>query len=184
MRVVRNSISLMQRIRVPLGFLFAAVFAVFARPTVDSLWTGLLLALLGLLVRLWSTGYLRKQKELCVSGPYRRTRNPLYFGSFLMGVGFSVAGGTFWLLLLFLVLFLAIYIPVMRREELELVQEYGSAYEQYRKAVPVFLPSFRPFRGTPSRNFSAHQIILNREYNAVLGFLIASAFLLVKLKWW
>jgi hypothetical protein len=100
-----------------------------------------------------------------------------------MGVGFSVAGGTYWLLLLFLGLFLAIYIPVMRREEQELLQEYGAVYDQYRKTVPSFLPRLKPIENMPSRNFNARQIILNREYNAVLGFLIVSAFLLIKLKW-
>jgi len=175
--------SLMQRIRVPLGFVFAAVFAVFSEPTWTGIWSGVAVAALGLLLRLWSTGYLRKHQELCVSGPYRWTRNPLYLGSLLLGVGFSVAAANPWIVLLFLILFFAIYVPVMHKEEMELVQAYGSPYEEYRTNVPAFFPALRPFRVLAGRNFSLQQVILNKEYKAVLGFVTVFTFLLVKLKW-
>jgi protein-S-isoprenylcysteine O-methyltransferase Ste14 len=175
--------SLMQRIRVPLGFVFAAVFAVFSEPTWTGIWSGVAVAALGLLLRLWSTGYLRKHQELCVSGPYRWTRNPLYLGSLLLGIGFSVAAANPWIILLFLILFFAIYVPVMHKEEAELLQSYGPQYEEYRTNVPSFFPSLHPFRVLAGRNFSLQQVILNREYMAVLGFVTVFAFLLVKLKW-
>jgi len=175
--------SFTQRVRVPLGFGFAAVFAIFSFPTWTSIWPGISIAALGILVRLWSTGYLRKHQELCVAGPYRWTRNPLYLGSFLIGTGFSIASANPWILLLFLILFLAIYVPVMRKEGWELVQAYGPSYQDYRERVPAFFPALRPLQNSTTRNFSVQQIILNREYKAVLGFLTISVFLLVKLKW-
>jgi protein-S-isoprenylcysteine O-methyltransferase Ste14 len=175
--------SLIQRIRVPLGFAFAAVFALLSHPTLTCLWCGIAIASLGLLLRIWSAGYLRKHRELCVAGPYRWTRNPLYLGSFFLGVGFSLAACSKWILLLFLFLFLAIYIPVMRREEEELIQAYGSEYEEYRKQVRAFFPALRPYPVSERSNFSLQQVILNREYQAMLGFLTVFAFLLVKLKW-
>jgi len=101
----------------------------------------------------------------------------------LIGTGFSIASANPWILLLFLVLFFAIYVPVMRKEELELVQAYGHPYQDYRKRVPAFFPALRPLQNLATRNFSIEQIILNKEYKAVLGFLTVFAFLLVKLKW-
>jgi protein-S-isoprenylcysteine O-methyltransferase Ste14 len=175
--------SLIQRIRVPLGFAFAAAFAFLSQPTMTSLCFGLALASSGLLLRIWSTGYLRKHQELCVTGPYRWTRNPLYLGSFLLGFGFSIAASNLWILLLFLILFISVYFPVMRREEEELVHSYGTKYEEYRNAVPAFLPTFRPYSNPSESNFRYQQVIVNREYQAVLGFLTVFAFLLVKLKW-
>jgi protein-S-isoprenylcysteine O-methyltransferase Ste14 len=173
----------MQRIRVPLGFVFAGVFILFSQPTWSSFWPGVAVALVGLAVRMWSAGYLRKHQELCVSGPYRFSRNPLYLGSFLLGIGFSTASANLWILLLFLVLFSAIYFPVVRKEEDELVRTYGSDYQEYRRLVPLIFPALRPIPAETERNFSLNQTILNKEYKAVLGFLLVVAFLLVKLKW-
>src|SRR5258706_16263477 len=65
-----------------------------------------------LALRAWATGHLRKNDALAVTGPYAYTRNPLYLGSFLIGVGFTIASGRFVLGFLFAALFLGIYVPV------------------------------------------------------------------------
>src|SRR5213083_1270246 len=102
----------LQRIRVPLGFVFAILFVVFSRPKFWSLVVGSLVALIGVLIRAWASGHIRKASELAVSGPYAFTRNPLYLGSFILGLGFTIAAGVWWLGLLFVLLFLGIYLPV------------------------------------------------------------------------
>ena len=107
----------LQRIRVPLGFVFAVLFIVFAKPTVWTLVSGGIVAVLGLAIRAWASGHIQKAKVLAISGPYAHTRNPLYLGSFLMGVGFTIAAGVWWLALAFVALYLGIYFPVMRVEE-------------------------------------------------------------------
>ena len=80
-----------RRLRVPLGFLFAGLYLVFARPTPGSLLLGMPLALAGLIVRGWAAGHIVKNERLATSGPYAHTRNPLYFGSFLIAAGFAIA---------------------------------------------------------------------------------------------
>src|SRR5258705_6417904 len=104
---------LLQRLRVPLGFLFTIVFLVFAKPTALTIAIGGAIAFIGVTIRAWSSGHIRKAKELAVSGPYAYTRNPLYVGSFILGIGFTVAAGVWWLALIFAALFLGIYLPVM-----------------------------------------------------------------------
>ena len=179
-----------QRIRVPAGFVFAAIYLSFSQPRMDSLLTGLCLAVAGLAFRIWASGHIEKGTRLAVQGPYRWTRNPLYFGSFLMGLGFTLAAANPWLLGLFLFLYLMIYIPVMRREEEELKQAFGTPFESYRQRVPLFVP----YPKTPAsaeesasqegpRNFRWHRVILNREYNTVIGFLIITLLVWVKLIW-
>jgi len=178
-----GSSSIIQRIRVPLGFLFGVFFLVIAQPTLVTLVPGLALGLSGLLIRAWAAGHLRKHQELTVSGPYRWTRNPLYLGSLIMGSGLCLASGIFWLVLVFIPLFVMIYLPVMKREEDELSNSAGEDYLEYKNLVPLFIP------GIPSRmplkpaGFSIDWFIRNREYNAVTGFLIISAYLAIRVYW-
>ena len=86
----RTSATPIQRFRVPLGFLFAAIFLIFAKPELLTLFMGGAIAVVGLLVRAWAAGHIRKNQTLAVSGPYAHTRNPLYLGSFILGVGFTI----------------------------------------------------------------------------------------------
>jgi len=117
------------RIRVPLGFIFAAVFVVFARPNVLTLSVGSGIAVVGLLIRAWASGHIRKAEQLAVSGPYGFTRNPLYLGSFVLGVGFTVAAGVWWLALVFCALFIGIYLPVMRVEAEDMRNIFGGGFD-------------------------------------------------------
>ena len=173
-----------QRIRVPVGFLYGLVFLSFSRPTLYLLGAGLLVAAVGLAVRIWSTGHLEKWHRLAVHGPYRFTRNPLYFGSFLMGLGFTLSSARFFLLILFLLLFVLLYRPVMRREEKELCDEYGQDYLVYRERVSLFLPGKPlPVSGHDVARFSWNRVWKNREYNAVVGYFIVSLFLYSKMQW-
>src|SRR5919112_2763774 len=133
-----------QRWRVPLGFLCGAAFIFFARPTPRALLIGASVSLLGLALRAWAAGHIRKNAELAVSGPYAYTRNPLYLGSFLLGIGFTVASGQPLLGLLFAALFLGIYLPVMRVESATLAGLFGEDYTRYARAVPLLLPRLLP----------------------------------------
>src|SRR5262245_4513797 len=65
-----------------------------AHPTAATVAIGLPLVLAGSLLRTWAAGHLLKTKELTLTGPYAYTRNPLYVGTFLIGMGFAIAAGT------------------------------------------------------------------------------------------
>jgi protein-S-isoprenylcysteine O-methyltransferase Ste14 len=173
-----------QRWRVPLGFACAAVFILLARPEPRSLAVGGLVALAGLALRAWAAGHIRKNDRLAVSGPYAHTRNPLYLGSFLLGLGFTVAAGRPLLLGgLFAALFLGIYLPVMRVEAATLAELFGEEFRRYAREVPLFLPRPTPYRpggeGEPAK-FDASLYLRYREYRAALGLLLAWGVLVVK----
>jgi protein-S-isoprenylcysteine O-methyltransferase Ste14 len=174
----------LQQLRVPLGFAFGLVFLVMARPAPEYLYPGLALAVAGIAMRIWASGHLVKGRELATGGPYSRTRNPLYFGSFLMGIGFSVAAAQPILVALFLILFPSIYIPVIKREEQELLTSFGPRFAVYRESVPLFFPvplkrsHLKAQRLSPEKgNFLWARVIINREYKTVAGFVGLALFM-------
>jgi protein-S-isoprenylcysteine O-methyltransferase Ste14 len=171
------------RVRVPLGFAWGAAFLVFSQPTVRLLEVGGGVALVGVLIRAYSAGYLEKSRKLAIAGPYRFTRNPLYLGSFLIGAGFALASGSRGLGISFLLLFLLIYGTVMRREEDFLRRQFGEDFERYARAVPIFLPVFlrRGDPANPKQRFRWELYRKNHEYEAALGFAAGVVFLALKI---
>lgn len=172
---------MVQRLRVPIGFLTAILFVIVSKPTLTSLAVGVPVALIGILIRAWASGHLRKNAELAVSGPYAFTRNPLYFGSFLMAVGMAIAGGTLWVGLWLVAFFLLIYYPVMRAEAVHMRHLFAESYEQWAAAVPLFIPRLTPWRAiSTDRTFELNQYLHHREYRALIGLSIVIAILVVK----
>src|SRR5512136_39849 len=106
--------TIAQKIRVPIGRL-GIVLLLFMRPTWRSLVLGGIVAGAGASIRLWAAGCIDKGKSLATQGPYAMTRNPLYFGSLILGFGIFIGGQLYWMLLPFGILFLALYYPVMKR---------------------------------------------------------------------
>src|SRR5437879_845220 len=80
-----------RRIRVPLGFAFAAFYLWLAHPTTQSLIAGISLIIVGIVIRALASGHVKKNEELTTSGPYAYTRNPLYLGSLILAAGFVLA---------------------------------------------------------------------------------------------
>lgn len=180
-RGLRRGGTWIQRWRVPLGFLCAALFILFAHPRPATLAVGAPVSLIGLLLRAWGSGHLKKNDALAISGPYAHTRNPLYLGSFIMGLGFTIASGRWWLGFLFIALFLGIYLPVMRVESASLAQLFGEKFQKYAGAVPVFVPRVTPYRSEgASVGFDKSLYLRYREYRAALGLAIAWGFLVFK----
>src|SRR2546421_11763370 len=130
----------MQRWRVPLGFACAALFFLLARPGPLTLIAGAAVALPGLALRAWAVGHLRKNEALATDGPYAYTRNPLYLGSFLIGLGFTIAAGRLILGIVFVAMLLGIYVPVMRVESATLAELVSESYRRYANEVPLLLP--------------------------------------------
>ncbi len=110
----------LQRYRVFSGFLFALIYLFFSAPSIVTLAAGFGIAAVGILIRAWACGHIRKTRELDTSGPYAFTRNPLYFGTLIITIGFGVASGVWWLALLSLLFFASIYFPVINVEAEEL----------------------------------------------------------------
>src|SRR5450432_2166718 len=170
-----------QRLRVPVGFALLGCFAWLAHPTPESILASLPLIAAGLATRAWAAGHLEKNLMLADSGPYAYTRNPLYLGSFVVALGFAMAGASWILALIFTAAFLLVYLPVMEREEAHLLTIFPS-YKDYAERVPLLWPKLAP--GTPgSRSFKPAVYLKNEEYKAALGVLVGLMVLAVKMYW-
>ena len=168
-----------RRIRVPLGFAFAVVYLWLAHPTNLSIIIGILILIPGLLLRAVASGHVKKNRELTTSGPYAYTRNPLYLGSLILAVGFAIAARNWWIAALMVVMFLAIYLPVILAEERFLRQAFPD-YDNYARQVPRLWLRLTPFRQQQG-SFSADLYWKHREYNAVLGSVFVMGLLVLKL---
>jgi protein-S-isoprenylcysteine O-methyltransferase Ste14 len=159
-----------KRIRVPMGFAFAVLYLWLARPTLALIALSLILVIPGLWLRAYASGYVKKNMELTVTGPYAFTRNPLYLGSMLIAFGFALASRSIWIALALAVLFALIYIPVIRSEEAFLRSKFDG-FEAYASRVPRLLPRLLPARTDEvgRGSFSAALYRKHREYNALIG---------------
>lgn len=173
------------KLRVPLGWVLGLGAIYVARPTRGYLPAGVAMAILGEALRLWASGHLEKNRRLTTGGPYAWTRNPLYLGSLLLGLGFCLATGRPALVVLLAALFVAVYLPVMRREAARLDEAFPKDYAGYAARVPLFLP--RPpgdadaGSGLESSRFSWVRVRENREHWTVLGLLLVVSILSGKL---
>jgi protein-S-isoprenylcysteine O-methyltransferase Ste14 len=172
-----------RRIRVPLGFLLGALYLWLAHPTLWSILGGAAVAAAGLAIRAFASGYVRKNEDLATTGPYAYTRNPLYLGSIVIAAGFAVAARSWVVVLVFGVMFLAIYLPVIRSEE-TFLRERFPAFTEYERRVPRLLPRpgslLAPARGSAGA-FSRELYLKHREYEALAGTLAMIALLAIKL---
>jgi protein-S-isoprenylcysteine O-methyltransferase Ste14 len=82
-------------------------------------------------------------KELVATGFYRYVRNPMYFGVLLILIGHFLWFG-FWSLLVYTAFaFVATHLFVTFYEEPTLKRKFGTAYQEYLKRVPRWIPRFR-----------------------------------------
>lgn len=175
-----------ERYRVRIGFIFALVFLWRAQPrNLVLLVLGLLIALLGVLIRQWAAGCVKKMDELAQEGPYALVRHPLYLGSFLAASGFILSSSSFSFVLskpyldrtLFFWCFLwilvdSIYLPKILKEEADLNLKFKCSYTEYAERIPRFFPA--QFKWS-DLNFNTFNWVLwkkNKEFYSLIGYLI------------
>ena len=149
---------------------------------VQSILIGAALVIPGLVIRALASGQLQKNEQLATAGLYAYTRNPLYLGSLIFAVGFALASRSWWIVGGIVVLFFAIYLPVIRGEEVFLRQRFPQ-FEDYARQVPRLVPAAdRIQQGRRSVQLGLYW--KHREYNAALGAAAMLAALVAKMLIW
>jgi len=157
------------RWRVRAALIAFIVVLVLARPTWISIAAGAAVGLIGLVIRGWAAGHIRKDRSLAVTGPYRFTRNPLYLGSFILGLGLVCGARTWWGAGIFAAYFIVFYLPVIAVERDRMRKLFPEAYPEYERRVPIFFPALRGTSASEPRKWDAGLFRRNRELRAWTG---------------
>ena len=96
-----------------------------------------------LLAAAWKVLYAAQRgHKLATSGPYAHVRHPQYDGFILIMLGFLFQWPTLVTLIMFPVL-VTMYVKLARREEREVLSEFGETYNRYMESTPAFFPRLR-----------------------------------------
>ena len=165
-------------------FLLALALAKFS----PLFWLGLGVAAAGELVRALAAaqaGPTTRSKALeapalVTEGLYAWTRNPIYWGNFLVGLGMALSSGLLWLAAVFVPLFWLEYYFIVLAEEEFLGRKFGREYEEYKKKVRRFavIPRRTRFR------FAGPGRVLRQERGTLLTLALYYLALSLKISPW
>jgi len=104
---------------------------------------GFIMVVFGSFGRIWASLYIEgnKTKNLITAGPFSMVRNPLYFFSLIMLIGFSLALKAIYLPLALLLIFVLFHVPTIANEERKLRKNHGDKFESYMKSTPRLIPN-------------------------------------------
>jgi len=145
-RLPHDLVHRRERFRQFVGVAFAVVVTVLGQPRMDGFLVGTALAVLGMIVRMWASGHVKKDKQLATTGPYAYVRHPLYVGNQLLGVGFCAASWLWWSLPVWIVISLLFYPPAIRQEDAKLSRLFGQAWTDWRARTRALIPRLTPYK--------------------------------------
>jgi len=97
-----------------------------------------------LLSAAWKVLYdAQRTKTLATTGPYAYVRHPQYDGFILIMLGFLLQWPTLITLIMFPIL-VVMYVKLAKREEREVLAEFGEPYRRYMATTPAFVPRLFP----------------------------------------
>jgi protein-S-isoprenylcysteine O-methyltransferase Ste14 len=130
------------RFRQFIGISFVILVSATGQPEKPLFFIGAFLACLGIAIRLWSSGHIKKNKVLATDGPYAYVRHPIYVGNITLGIGFSIASGLWWGLPLLILILLVFYPHAIGKEDEKLHRAFGEEWEQWQKNTRALIPRF------------------------------------------
>lgn len=154
------------KFRIWVGRIIGIIFIIFSK---NFNFYALIVIALGILIRLWASGYIHKNQEVTLAGPYRIVRHPLYLGNFLNGLGFAIFINVWQLIVLYVPVFLLLYYKKIKLEEKFLISKFGDQYREYQRTTGLFIPNLTKIFNKDDSKFSWQCFIHNKEYLNLLG---------------
>lgn len=164
-----------------IGIVFLIVLTIVGAPTDRNLYfAGVLIAVLGILVRLWASGHVKKDKVLATTGPYAYVRHPLYVGNHLITFGFCLASGLWWSVIVFAALSLFYYPQTIAHEDKLLAKLFPGQWEPWAKRTRALIPRFTPYRSGQTAEWSFAQSLRKNGEPIIAALLLAFLYILYR----
>ena len=162
------------RYRQATGIAYAVALVVLGTPVANLVIVGAVFAALGMVVRMWASGHVKKDLVLATTGPYGYVRHPLYVGNHLIAIGLCLASGLWWSLPVWVMIALFFYPATIRREDSRLSNRFPDAWGPWRETTHALIPRMTAHKskdGESSRGeWSLRQSLMqNGEPLYVLG---------------
>ncbi len=151
---------------------FGIFIIIFANLDDKSIMAGIWFILAGLFIRLWANGYAIKMEKLTTSGPYAFVRHPLYLGTMLLVIGFTIMLKIYYVGILFICLGVFVYRRTIKKEEVMLENKFKDVYLDYKRFVPAIIPTILPYKKGEKWGFSLKRLIKNHEYKLLIWMVI------------
>lgn len=161
--------NILVNLRLPIGALLFVLLLFLLKPA--WFFPGLLVSMAGEALQLWCMATIKTKKSLTTTGPYMFVRNPMYIGRYFLILGILMMTGNPFLMLLATVIYYFYMVNRVNREEKILLELFGEDYEQYRREVPPYLPTFTRFDKNQLKSWNAESI----RQNSVKTNLMATA---------
>ncbi len=181
---VQIDVSLLFLVILFTGFLYLNRHIYFISFGADNVldFLGVIVILKGVLLRMSARGHKkahsREGDRLVETGPYVLTRNPMYLGSFLIGVGFALIVWPWWSLPIFIVFFYTRFIVQIKKEEEHLAKLFPNDFTAYCRRAPRLLPSIKTILKTsPTYIFKMDEAFCTKEKWGLLCWPILAIFL-------
>ncbi len=147
-----------------IGIIALIIVLFLSKPDANSIAIGFFLIIIGIIFRGWSSGYLKKNRELATKGPYALTRNPLYFSNLILGTGIVIASNSLYGYLIFVIYYLSFFPALILIENKKLRKLFGSEYENWAKNKNTFFPKIKKI---DLNGFNISYYMKNREYKTL-----------------
>ncbi len=174
---MKNVVEYFIKYRSFVGIVCLITLLYLSEPSPKSVAIGFFFVVTGMFFRAWSSGYINKDNELATKGPYALTRNPLYFGNFVLGFGIAIAGNNIYSYLIFFIFYLMFFPFLMVIEHKRLKKKFGKKYEEWSKNSNTFFPKIKRLKDL---GFNISYYMKNREYRVLYFSLFVIAVLILK----
>jgi protein-S-isoprenylcysteine O-methyltransferase Ste14 len=174
---MKNVIEIIIRYRSFVGILCLIALLYLAEPSPVSVAVGFFFIIAGMFFRAWASGYINKDKELATDGPFSLTRNPLYFGNFVLGLGIAIAGNNEYSYGIFFGFYLLFFPFLMVVEHKRMKEKFGEAYEKYAENLHSFFPKIKKIK---RGEYNISYYMKNREYRVLYFSLFVIAIMILK----
>lgn len=177
-RFARDIVKRRHRFRQFIGIAFLILLVIVGQPRIDWYPIGFVLSVLGIAVRLWASGHVKKDKVLATTGPYAFVRHPLYVGNHLIMAGFSFASGYWWSFVLWLALSFYFYPQTIRHEDKVLAKLFPGQWEAWAERTRALIPRVTPYARGTSGEWSFYQSLRQNGEPIIAALLLFGLYVL------